>query len=214
VAVIATVGWLLIRLPLASGVLIVVLSLPLAMETLLGNVNGLLLAGIAVTWLLGRSGRYASAGALIGVMAAVKLWPALLIVWFLTQRRFEALKGLVAGALVVGVVSLLGAGITAHLDYVTTIAPATAGLASLASMVQAATGLSIPWLAYAVIVLGTIEVWALRSSPRVAWAATVVTMVFGAPVFHIGTLILLFGAIAPWADRNPTPDRVPEAELA
>jgi hypothetical protein len=204
VAVIATVGLLLVRRPLASGLLIVGLSLPLAMETLLGNVNGLLVAGIAATWLLGRSGRDTSAGALIGLMAAVKLWPVLLIVWFVTQRRFDAVKGLVASALVVGAVSVLGAGFGAHVEYLTTVAPAGVGITSLADIVQAATGVRIPWLAYAVLVGGMIEVVALRSQPRLAWATTVLTMVFGSPVFHVGTLILLLGALVPWTDREPT----------
>jgi hypothetical protein len=201
-AVIATVGLMLVRRPLPTGLLIVGLSLPLAMETLLGNVNGLLVAGIAATWLLGRSGRYGAAGALIGLMAAIKLWPALLLVWFISQRRFDAVKGFVVGAAVVGVISVVGAGLGAHIEYLTTVAPAGAGLTSLADIVQAATGVRIPWIAYAVLVFGTIETIALRSQPRLAWGAIVLTLVFGSPVFHVGTLILLFGAIVPWMDRG------------
>jgi hypothetical protein len=200
VAIIVIVGLLLVRRPLTTGILIVVLSLPLAVETLLGNVNGLLLAGLAATWLLGRSGRFATAGAVIGLMAAVKIWPALLLVWFISQGHLRASKGFVASVLVVGVLSLAGAGIPAHLEYLTTIAPATSGLASLAELVRAATGVWIPWLAYAVLLFGVLEVWALRSRPRLAWAAAVLAMVFGAPVFHAGTLVLLFGALVPWAD--------------
>jgi hypothetical protein len=204
-AIIVTVGLLLIRRPLTTGILIVVLSLPLAVETLLGNVNGLLLAGIGATWLLGRSGKYTSAGAVIGLMAAVKIWPALLIVWFISQRKFGAATGFVVSLVVVGVMSLLGAGITAHVEYLTTVAPATSGLASLAELVRAATGIWIPWVAYAVLVFGVLEVWALRARPRLAWAAAVLAMVFGAPVFHAGTLVLLFGALVPWADPAPAP---------
>jgi hypothetical protein len=200
VAIIAAVGLLLVRRPLVTGILVVVLSLPLAVETLLGNVNGLLLAGIAATWLLGRSGRYGTAGAVIGLMAAVKIWPALLIIWFITQGHLGAVKGFLVSLLVVGVVSLLGAGVDAHVEYLTTIAPATSGLASLAELVRAATGVWIPWLAYAVIAFGVLEIWALRAQPRLAWAAAVLAMVFGAPVFHAGTLVLLFGALVPWAD--------------
>ncbi|HTG42851.1 MAG TPA: hypothetical protein VK697_14680, partial [Methylomirabilota bacterium] len=47
---------------------------------------------------------------------------------------------------------------------------------------------------------GMVEVWALRARPRVAWATVVLTMVFGSPVFHVGTLVLLFGALVPWAE--------------
>ena len=199
VAIIATVGLLLVRRPLTTGILIVVLSLPLAVETLLGNVNGLLLAGIATTWLLGRSGRYGAAGAVIGLMAAVKIWPAILIVWFITQGHLGAIKGFLASLLVMGVLSLLGAGFAAHVEYLTTIAPATSSLASLAELVRAATGVWIPSLAYGVIAFGVLEIWALRAQPRLAWAAAVLTMVFGAPVFHAGTLVLLFGGLGPWA---------------
>jgi len=210
VAIIATVGLLLVRRPLTTGILIVVLSLPLAVETLLGNVNGLLLAGIGVTWLLGRSGRYGTAGAVIGLMAAVKIWPAILIVWFVTQGHLGAVKGFVASLVAVGILSLLGAGLAAHIEYLTTIAPATSSLASLAELVRAATGVWIPWLAYGVIAFGVLEVWALRAQPRLAWAAAVLAMVFGAPVFHAGTLVLLFGALVPWADEQPPSPDLPQ----
>jgi hypothetical protein len=131
-------------------------------------------------------------------MAAIKLWPALLLVWFVTQRRFDAVKGFLVGVVVVGIISVAGAGLGAHIEYVTTVAPAGAGLTSLADIVQAATGVRIPWLAYAVLVFGTIETIALRSNPRLAWGAIVLTIVLGSPVFHVGTLILLFGALVPW----------------
>jgi hypothetical protein len=215
-AIIVTVGLLLVRRPLTTGILIVVLSLPLAVETLLGNVNGLLLAGIAATWLLGRAGRYGTAGTVIGLMAAVKIWPALLILWFITQGHLGAVKGFLASLFVVGVLSLVGAGVAAHVEYLTTVGPATSGLASLAELVRAATGLWIPWLAYAVIAFGVLEIWALRAQPRLAWAAAVLAMVFGAPVFHSGTLMLLFGALVPWADgvRDVTGDVWPFASSA
>jgi hypothetical protein len=200
VAIIATVGLLLVRIPLATGIFMVLLSLPLAQETLLGNVNGILLAGIVATWFLGRTDRFVLAGAVIAVMAAIKLWPAMLIVWFLTQGHSRALKGFVAGALVMTVTSLLGAGLMAHIDYLATVIPATAGQAPLATIVRAATGVDVPWIGYAVLGAGLVEVWALRKRPRLAWATAVLTMVFGSPVFHVGTLVLLFGALIPWAE--------------
>jgi hypothetical protein len=200
IAIIATVGLLLVRIPLATGIFMVLLSLPLAQETLLGNVNGLLLAGVAAAWLLGRSGRFALAGAVIAVMAAVKLWPAVLIIWFLTQGHHRALKGFLAGSLVMAGTSLVGAGLMAHLDYLATVVPATAGQAPLATIVLAATGVDVPWIGYAVLGAGMVEVWALRERPRLAWATAVLTMVLGSPVFHVGTLVLLFGALVPWAE--------------
>ena len=200
VSIVATVGLLMVRLPLATGIFTVLLSLPLAQETLLGNVNGILLVGIAAVWLLGRSGRFALAGAVIAVMAAVKLWPAVLIVWFVSQGHYRALKGFLAGALVMALTSLVGAGWMAHIDYLGTVIPATAGQAPLATMVRAATGIDVPWIGYAVLGAGMVEVWALRARPRVAWATVVLTMVFGSPVFHVGTLVLLFGALVPWAE--------------
>ena len=206
VAIVGTVGYLLVRLPLPTGICIVALSLPLAVETLLGNVNGLLLAGTAVTWMLAARGRSASAGALVGIMAAVKLWPAVLILWFLTQRRYDVLPGFVAGIFVVGLLSLAGAGIDAHFEWLTVVVPASVGQAPFAVFVEAGTGVHLPWIGYAILLVGSIEVWALRSRPRIAWAATVLTMVFGAPVFHVGTLILLFAALIPWADRSPAVD--------
>jgi hypothetical protein len=200
VAIIATVGLLLVRIPLATGIFMVLLSLPLAQETLLGNVNGILLAGVAATWFLGRTGRFVLAGAVIAVMAAIKLWPAVLLVWFLTQGHHRALKGFLAGGMVMAGTSLVGAGLMAHLDYLATVVPATTGQAPLATIVRAATGVDVPWIGYAVLGAGIVEVWALRERPRLAWATAVLAMVLGSPVFHVGTLVLLFGALLPWAE--------------
>ena len=63
-------------------------------------------------------------------------------------------------------------------------------------------GVWSPWLASAVIAFVVLEIWAVRSQPRLDWATAVLTMVFGAPVFHAGTLVLLFRALVPSAYSN------------
>jgi len=64
----------------------------------------LLLCALAV-WLASR-GRDSSAGVVIALAAAIKLYPALLAIFFAWKRRWRALGGLAAGGLVLGLVSV------------------------------------------------------------------------------------------------------------
>ena len=109
-AIAAVVAMLFRRLPLATGAMLVAFAPSLAWELGVANVNGLLLAGIVGVWLLARSRHNAWAGALIGLMFAIKLWPIVLLSFFLARGRGRAIGGFLISIAVVGTISLLGAG--------------------------------------------------------------------------------------------------------
>lgn len=82
-----------------------------------GQLTFLLVLLITAAWALDRSGRSGLAGTLVGAAAAVKLFPAYLVVAFATRGRW---RGVVAAASAFGVLTLITAavlGIGAYLDY-------------------------------------------------------------------------------------------------
>jgi hypothetical protein len=69
---------------------------PLRQQVNQGQLNLFLLLLLVGTWVAERSGRTASAGALLAVATAIKLFPGLLFLYLLVRRQYRAL---VAGAL-------------------------------------------------------------------------------------------------------------------
>ncbi|MHB1557917.1 MAG: glycosyltransferase family 87 protein [Isosphaeraceae bacterium] len=82
-----------------------------------GQLTFLLVLLITSAWALDRSGRSGLAGALIGAAAAVKLFPAYLVVTFATRGRWRGVLATATmfGALTIVTAAVLGTG--AYLDY-------------------------------------------------------------------------------------------------
>lgn len=104
--------WLLVAAALAFP--------PVVGELLLGNVHLLLLGLFTAAWLGLRRGTPRGewvAGLAIGVAAVIKVFPALVVLWFLLTRRWRAAGGAVLGAVAFAGVSLPLTGIQPWLDY-------------------------------------------------------------------------------------------------
>jgi Glycosyltransferase family 87 len=108
--------WLLMRKKglsynAADAVAVVTLLLAsntLAQQVVEGQVNLVLLALLVGAWAADRRDRQFAAGALVGLAAAVKLFPALVLVYFLGSRRWRAVA---AFGISFASVSLLAAGL-------------------------------------------------------------------------------------------------------
>jgi hypothetical protein len=104
--------------------------------------------------------------------------------------------------LIMLVVSVLGAGVQAHLEYLGIMRQtATAGTTYL-SLAGAARYIGVPvevanFLPTAAILIGLAAVWLLRSRPGAAYIAAVITMIAGSPVVQITWFTILLGALAP-----------------
>ncbi|HET7474366.1 MAG TPA: glycosyltransferase family 87 protein, partial [Candidatus Limnocylindrales bacterium] len=83
-AVAAAVFLMLRRRPLVGGLAVMALSVPLVYEIGVGNMNGLVLLGLVLTWRATAVGDERMAGVMTGLVAAFKLTPALLGWWLLT----------------------------------------------------------------------------------------------------------------------------------
>jgi hypothetical protein len=194
------------RRPATTSIAVIVLSIPLAYEIGVGNVNGLLIAAAVGCWLLVRDGRAAIAGPLAAVMVAVKLTPLPVGAWVVGTGGRRGFGGFVAGLVVVGVISLLGAGLQAHLDYLDVArATATTGLSPLSPgdlARMAGFPDPIPSLIPTTLLLGgTLLAWILagHGRPAAGFCVALVAWTFGSPVVNINTPTLLLALLAPVA---------------
>ena len=204
------VGAVAHRAPLATGVLTVALAVPLADQARFGNVNVLLACGGIATWWLSIRRRNRWAGALIGVMAAVKLWPLLLALPLAAHGDWRSVvAGVVIGAGACLILSIVGAGWEAHLEYVDIALSIQPSIGSPAAYLHNA-GIDAPWISYVILAFGVALVAVFRRRRGLAFGIGVVTMVFGAPIVHIGTLVILLACLAPVAwpanPRQTVPD--------
>jgi hypothetical protein len=206
-SVVVTLGVVFRRLPALAGLSILLFAPFVAWELESGNVEGLFFGGIAAVWLFAVRRQDMAAGALIGVMAGIKLWPIVVLIWFVGQRRWQAVGGAAIALLVVGLLSVAGAGLPAHIEYLGIARQTAASPLSLPGMLQAV-GLNLPWVNYLVLALGAALVLVLRDRPELAFAVAIPTMILGSPVVNINTYALLLTGLVPfawpgsaWADR-------------
>lgn len=134
VALIASL-WLILRpaslgysawavLPFATLLLI---SNSLIQQVNQGQLNLVLLLLVTGAWALQRRGQWGWSGTLVGIAAALKLFPAFLGLYFLMQRRWRAVFTTVG---VFVVVNLLTAGVLgweAYRDYFSVVVPRVSG---------------------------------------------------------------------------------------
>jgi hypothetical protein len=101
---------------------------PVVGELVMGNVHLLLLGLLTLAWLGIRWGDRGSiggewlAGIAVGVAAIIKVFPGLILLWFLLARRFRAAAGVMVGAATLALVTLPFTGIEPWLQFPTVIA--------------------------------------------------------------------------------------------
>jgi hypothetical protein len=198
------IGLFLRRMPVRTSLVVLVLAVPLTYEIGVGNVNAYLLLGAVGTWYLARRGRVASAGAVAAVMVAAKLTPLPLAAWVVGVGGRRGLVAIIVGLVACGIVSLVGAGLQAHVDYFGVARDTgTVGLSpsSLGGFARAA-GLPDPlptMIPTLVLVTATLASVGLASlgHPALGFAAAIVGWTFGSPVVNVNTPILLLALLAP-----------------
>lgn len=118
------------RFPLLTGrgrwwLVAAALAFPPAVgELVIGNVHLLLLGLLTAAWLGIRRGTIRGewvAGVAVGVAAVIKVFPALLLLWFLLTRRSRAAAAFVVGASVAAVAALPLTGVQPWLDFPTVL---------------------------------------------------------------------------------------------
>jgi hypothetical protein len=192
------------RRPVLASAALLILAFPFAYELSVGNLNGFILLGLVLVWRESVRGRERPTGVLSGVLASFKVTPALLVWWLVTARRWLAVRWAVATGLVILGVSLLGAGIGAHLDYLEVMrskaasAPYPASIGGIAAFLGVRSDVA-DLLPLTALLAGTVGIWLLRHRPDRAFQLAVVTMVVGSPTVSISWYGLMLATLAPLA---------------
>jgi Protein of unknown function (DUF2029). len=188
---------------------------PVVGELVLGNVHLELLGLLTLAWLGARRGTHNGewlAGVAVGVAAVLKVFPGVLLLWFVLSGRPRAAFGVIVGAVAVALIALPLTGVQPWLDFPTvlanlsapsdttdTLAP-TVWLTSLVSfslarVVVTVTSLAIlAWSAWAIRTRGGPE--SARPTPPAlvparSFAAAVVIAVLISPAVYQHYLALL-----------------------
>lgn len=209
---VAAVVW---RSPIVGVVLTALLAPFIGWQVGLGNVNGFLVLGVLGVWLV--RDRPWVVGLILALMVSVKVVPIVLVMWLLTTGRRRALAATASAGALLLVVSVLAAGVDAHLDYLGVVlhtASTGNSVTSVAGLLLAA-GLPneiarlAPW---AILIIGSIVMWMFRAREHVTFSVAVFVMLLAAPALQPYWLAMLIVALAPLArDEVTRPIQFPRA---
>lgn len=193
-SLLATRGW--------SGALLVALAPSYVLLVGVGNVDGLVLAGVMLAWMLLERSHVVAAGLLIGLLVSLKLTPGVLLVWLVATRRWRVLGWSLLAILVLAAVAVVGVGPDVWPRYARVVLEASA-VGRIAAFPTLAVGLVL------VLAIG-----ARRRAP--AFALAVALMPLGSPHAAVHSWAMLVAATAPLTrrGRQPWPDHHPVASTA
>ena len=166
-----------------AGLLVIPLIPSLTLLIGVGNVDALVLAGSIAAWSLTASGRWRTAGILVGALASLKLTPAILLIWLIATRRWEAVRWTIATGLVLAVVAVLGTEPGIWYRYLRVVTEGSQG-GNTAALV--------------VLLIGIVAVVVLRDRSALSFAISVILMPLGSPVAAGHSWSVMLAAVAPW----------------
>jgi len=172
---------------------------PVVGELALGNVHLLLLGLLGLAWLgvrRGTAGGERIAGIAVGVAAVIKVFPALLLLWFLLTRRWQAAAWVFLGASLAALVALPLTGLDPWRDFPTVLANLSAPsdtTDTLAPTIWLAPYLGFTGARVLVTVLGLAAIWwaARRRDERTSYAVAVCASLLIAPALYHHYLAIL-----------------------
>ncbi len=126
--------WLVARalsIPISAWSVVPLLALlllcnPLQAQVFFGQLNLALLLLLTGTWIAYRSNRPIGAGLLLGLAAAIKLFPAFLFVFFVLRRRWKTVAAGIATFFAVTALTVAVLGLDTYRDYVREVVPQVA----------------------------------------------------------------------------------------
>ena len=203
VAYLFTLTVLVRSAPLAGVVTVAILAPFIGVQVGLGNVNGFLALGMLGLWVF--RDRPWVIGGVLALMVSVKVTPVILGLWFIATGRYRALAATIAWMVVLALVSLAGAGLDAHIEYVGVMTHTVSEGTSATSVAGALRALGMdpgmarlgPWILLSV---GSGLVILLRSRPAWSFVIAVVLAVAGSPAFQPYWLAMMVVVLAPLVD--------------
>jgi hypothetical protein len=94
----------------AALLLLPVLFTPVLMTVYLGQINILIFMLVALVWLAFVDGRRYTSGAVLALAVWIKLWPIILIAYFVWKREWKVVAGALVGLLLIGALTFALAG--------------------------------------------------------------------------------------------------------
>lgn len=214
IAVAASLALVLGRRDVIAAVIVAILARGLALVAVTGNLDAfLMLASIAI-WRLGRRDHEGAVGALVALTIAFKI-TTLGFAWMLVvERRWAALRSMVLVGAAAALVSVLGAGLPAHFDWLAIARRTTVAGATPTSLTGIAGTLGVPpdvatLLPVAAFALCITAMVVFRRRRSVVFVLALVSGVFDSPVVNSTNLARLISVLAPVA--SPDPDSGPKA---
>jgi Glycosyltransferase family 87 len=203
IALLSTLLILAWRAPAATGAATLLLALSIATEVSVGNVDALIVPGVVGLWLLARSGKWTVAASLAVALASIKVLPVFGLLWlFAIGPRRQLLIATCISALIVGLLTIAGAGIQAEFDYVGVLrSTAMQGHLPL-SLSGLAVQAGLPFgsvTSIAGAVAAAAATLALRRRPASSFAAATIGMLVASTAVSLGTFVLLIPLLAPQA---------------
>jgi Glycosyltransferase family 87 len=202
-AMLATTMWIVLKGRWQVVLMVFVLATAIGECAVSGNLNSFLAPAMALSWWSVQVGRPRVAGSLTALGAVLKIGPAALLLWLAVRREGRAIVAFAIGAAALAAISLLGAGLQQHLDFLSVARGSTdtggwggsvPGILSQLKASQTVIELSIP----AVWIVGAALIWALRHHPAGAFAVVVILTIWGTPVVHLTAVALLLAVGAPF----------------
>jgi hypothetical protein len=176
-----------------SALLVVaIFAIDLALTVLSGNASAVILPMLIAAWAL--RDRPWIVGSLVAVAGAVKLLPLLLGIWLIVTGRWRAAAASLIVGLAILVISVVGAGPDAFVDWfrsATSAAPSPKSLAAL-------TGLPT-WL---VVVAFAVPIALFGRWDRLSFGAAILAMAVATPAYYFSAWVLL-AALPVWRDSGP-----------
>jgi hypothetical protein len=124
----------------------------------------------------------------------MKLTPVLFLLWLIGHGRRPAALATIAGLVVVLAISVVGAGFTAHLDWLQSVPGSRPSPQSLMSL----TGLSSS--AIFLLSAAAVAVVTRLGDERITFTLAAILTALASPAFYFQALGLLLAAVAPWRD--------------
>lgn len=212
-----TIGLLVRRAPLLTGLALLVLSVPIGVLLEFGNVDCLVAFGMLTAWRLLVDGHDDRAAIVIAVLAALKLTPVILVWWlFVTGRRRAAAVAVGTGVLctlvaMAGTEPLIMAKF-AQVAGANVGGPATTtGLAFVGYLLGWSDAASA-WLPRIALLVGIGSMWFLRRRPNLAFSIGASLMWLGSSVASLHSPALMLVALFPvaWPMARPLVEGKPD----
>jgi hypothetical protein len=221
VAMLATTMWIVAKGRWQVVLMVFVMATIIGECAVSGNLNSFLAPAMALSWWSVQVERPRIAGSLTALGAVLKIGPAALLMWLAVRREGKAIVAFAIAAATLAAISLLGAGLQQHLDFIS-VARGSADTAAWGASIpgvlsqlkasQTLIELSIP----AVWIAGAALIWALRRHPAGAFVVVVILVIWGTPVVHLTAVALLLAVAAPFTPSpawlgKPTAAPAPQA---